>query len=287
MVWCMYSWYDHQWSQDVSRWKTLKMQTKSQSTFDCRFFQVELLVDAMYDGESKVQKGAMQSYLHWLCSSKSFVPTWLCLATRVPHGHSSSQWRLNNTIAMACCCCPDLQQIGCLCFFWIIFDYETWIHLLPRIIEREIWRNIVEHDINMTPSCLCLCKENGPFRYSCFHFHDCEKRRLVFGKFRRVLRKNLLTNGPAKLYNYELCTLYNWYHCGWFWRVCGSWQESSLDDKLPELVALHGNKNGCAVELSPCAWPWCFPFGHRSQLVLQHRCGAEESHENKARTFLG
>lgn len=44
------------------------MQTKSQSTFDCRFFQVELLVDAMYDVESKVQKGAMQSYLHWLAA---------------------------------------------------------------------------------------------------------------------------------------------------------------------------------------------------------------------------
>jgi len=30
--------------------------------------EVELLVDAMYDGESKVQKGAMQSYLHWLAA---------------------------------------------------------------------------------------------------------------------------------------------------------------------------------------------------------------------------
>lgn len=40
----------------------------SEHLCDCRFFQVELLVDAMYDGESKVQKGAMQSYLHWLAA---------------------------------------------------------------------------------------------------------------------------------------------------------------------------------------------------------------------------
>ena len=30
--------------------------------------QVELLVDALYDSDAKVQKGAIQSYLHWLAA---------------------------------------------------------------------------------------------------------------------------------------------------------------------------------------------------------------------------
>ena len=30
--------------------------------------QVELLVDALYDSDTKVQKGAIQSYLHWLAA---------------------------------------------------------------------------------------------------------------------------------------------------------------------------------------------------------------------------
>ena len=30
--------------------------------------KVELLVDALYDSDAKVQKGAIQSYLHWLAS---------------------------------------------------------------------------------------------------------------------------------------------------------------------------------------------------------------------------
>ena len=32
------------------------------------FCQVELLVDALYDVDKKVQQGAMQSYLHWLAA---------------------------------------------------------------------------------------------------------------------------------------------------------------------------------------------------------------------------
>lgn len=95
------------------------------------------------------------------------------------------------------------------------------------------------------------------------------------------LRKNLLTNG---LLNYTIMS-YVLYTIDIIadglksmWQLTGKffgWQASGVGGTT-------WKQNGCAVELSPCgAWPWCFPFGHRSQLVLQHRCGAEESHETK------
>ena len=97
------------WSSMVSRSKILKMQTKSQSTFDCRFFRLNYWwMPCMM---------VSQRCRRVLCNPISIglrlpviCPTWLCSATRVPHGHSSSQWRLNNTIAMACCCCRTCSR---------------------------------------------------------------------------------------------------------------------------------------------------------------------------------
>ena len=43
--------------------------------------KVELLVDALYDSDAKVQKGAIQSYLHWLAApsrlSDVVIQDWL------------------------------------------------------------------------------------------------------------------------------------------------------------------------------------------------------------------
>ena len=42
--------------------------TPASSAVSIAASQVELLVDALYDSDAKVQKGAIQSYLHWLAA---------------------------------------------------------------------------------------------------------------------------------------------------------------------------------------------------------------------------
>ena len=150
MVWCMYSWYDHQWSQDVSRWKTLKMQTKSQSTFDCRFFRLNYwwmpcMMVSQRCRRVRCNPISIGLQLQVIC------PTWLCLATRVLHGHNSSQWRLNNTIAMACYCCRTCSR-SMLVLFWNS-PSSLWIIGFGNMAEYSgTW-------YNMTPAALACVKK--------------------------------------------------------------------------------------------------------------------------------
>ena len=106
---------------------------------------------------------------------------------------------------------------------------------------------------NMTPAALACVKKT----YSCSTSMIVRKKRAsivdcpclaYFGHWSlgsfAVSPQKSANQRSAKLYNYELCTLYIFIQLRMVWRVSTSWQESSLDDKLPELVALHGNKTG-------------------------------------------
>lgn len=179
-------------------------------------------------------------------------PTWLCLATRVLHGHNSSQWRLNNTIAMACCCCRTCSR-----WMLVLWNYLLTMNMYSPSSQNHrtgIWRNIVEHDITW-PQLPCLCKENGLLDIHVPLPWLWERRGLLswivlvwpilatgLWEVSPCLRNNLLTNG---LLNYTSMS-YVLYTIDIIadGLKSSSWQESSLDDKLPELVALHGNKTG-------------------------------------------